>query len=235
MSFDLDHWKLSEKQTKPDLRTLFHYENPRAHEIAHVVMEAERRHRLWFDSHQAPWNLCARIKDRQDLSIVRDMYDFLRKHLAGKVLVSLGAVETPLSGALAETPPKVIINVDRYDDRIGPREAPLDPYMVTTVKHEPNSAVEWNVKADLLDFVSRLPDNSVNLQLDGIDTVIIDDERFHRMLAQELIRVLRPGEILLGNHVDAFDEVARDPRLIQHRIGLLDIFRETQIFEKPLG
>lgn len=235
MSFDPDHWKPSELQSKPDLRHLFHYENPRASEIARVIQEAERHHRLWFNSHQAPWNLCARIKDRQDLPIVREMYDFLRKHLADKVLVSLGAVKTPLAEALAETPPKVVINVDRYDDRIGPREAPLDPYSVTTIKHEPDSAVEWNVKADMLDFVSRLPDNSVNLQLDGIDTVIIDYEPYHRALAQELIRVLRTGGVLLGNHVDAFDEVTRDTQLIQHRLGLVDLFRETKIFEKPLG
>ena len=231
MTFDPDHWQPIEDRT-PNLRERFNYKNPQADEIAAVIARAEKRHTVWFDSHQAPWRLVANLKDRQDIPFVREVHEFFRDRLKDRVLISLGAVEIPLSKALASAPPKVIIHVDRYDHRIGPREAPLDPFAVTQVRHEPDEPLQWNIKADMLDVLSRIPSDSVNVELDGIDTVIIPDEEYHRVLAQELVRVLRPGGVLFGNHVDAFEHLRNNGQLIERRFMLTNDFYETRIFEK---
>ncbi|OGG74173.1 hypothetical protein A3A40_00380 [Candidatus Kaiserbacteria bacterium RIFCSPLOWO2_01_FULL_54_20] len=58
------------------------------------------------------------------------------------------------------------------------------------------------VNADMLDFVSRLPDNSVNFTMNGIDYDILGEGalniKYQWFLAGEIIRTLRPGGIIFG-------------------------------------
>jgi hypothetical protein len=58
------------------------------------------------------------------------------------------------------------------------------------------------VNSDMLDFVSRLPDGSVNFTINGIDNDVLghgpENEEYARILSGEIIRALRPNGILFG-------------------------------------
>jgi len=55
------------------------------------------------------------------------------------------------------------------------------------------------VRADLLNFVSRLTDCSVNITINGIDSDLIYVEGYHEAVAQEIMRVTKPGGVIFGN------------------------------------
>jgi hypothetical protein len=59
------------------------------------------------------------------------------------------------------------------------------------------------VQGDMLDIRSRLPDNSANFTINGIDTWIIENSAYHQALARELERATVPGGIVFGMNSDA--------------------------------
>ncbi len=60
-----------------------------------------------------------------------------------------------------------------------------------------------DVRADMLDFVSRLKDSSVNISINGIDTDLIPDDEYHKSLAKEILRATKQGGIVFGNNSEA--------------------------------
>jgi hypothetical protein len=56
----------------------------------------------------------------------------------------------------------------------------------------------FRVKADLLDFVSHMKNDSANFTINGIDRYIIPSNEYHRALAEELGRTTLPNGIVLG-------------------------------------
>jgi hypothetical protein len=77
-----------------------------------------------------------------------------------------------------------------YDGTIGKLEAVLP---------------EIHVRADMLDFVSRLKDSSVNIVINGIDGSIIKPKEYHELLAKELLRVVRDNGLIFGNNSNCLD------------------------------
>ncbi len=57
------------------------------------------------------------------------------------------------------------------------------------------------VKQDMLDFLERLPDDSVSILCSGIDTTIIWDTRKRKSIATEIFRVLSPDGCYVWNNI----------------------------------
>jgi|GEM_PF-2782445 len=57
---------------------------------------------------------------------------------------------------------------------------------------------------DMLDFVSRLPADSSNFMINGIDDLVLQDptDEYQNALAQEIVRSLKPGGIIFGTNLD---------------------------------
>lgn len=58
---------------------------------------------------------------------------------------------------------------------------------------------EIHVRADMLDFISRLKSSSVNIVINGIDTDIIAPNKYHEFLAKEMLRVVRDNGLIFGD------------------------------------
>lgn len=95
------------------------------------------------------------------------------------------------------------------------------------------------VQSDMLDFIARMPDNSGNFTLNGIDTYIIDLPVYHKALADELERVTAVGGIIFGDHkINAFGrpdfvEFLKKKTNLHQRTDLsMPSYNESWLFEK---
>lgn len=88
---------------------------------------------------------------------------------------------------------------------------------------------------DMLDFVSRLPDDSANFMMNGIDGFILTgSSEYKDALAREIVRTLKPGGIVFGSSFWAVSEKFKGlglERLFQENESLLD----REFFEKKVG
>lgn len=126
----------------------------------------------------------------------------------------------------------VYVGVDIYPH--GAKEKALDPLAFDKERREdfqrPGSPECMLVRSDMLDFVSRLPDNSVNFMMNGLDCV--RGGEYQEKLAKEIIRALKPGGLLVGVNIPgAPDEAVWKARnsleeyeLIAHELSSTPMF-----------
>lgn len=120
----------------------------------------------------------------------------LQRHLAGKVLVDLGGGqdgETALLSVLEKhnIPVDWYVNVDVYNGHASYGQQSAE-------KYDSETAVS-QICADLLDAIQRIPTNAkgVAIALNGIDGFVIKSREYHRQLAEEIDRVVAPGNVVL--------------------------------------
>lgn len=84
--------------------------------------------------------------------------------------------------------------------------------MVTEDERKEMDVVE--VKDDILDFLLHLRDGSVNIMMNGIDAHVAHDPdfgsdtaKYHKRLADEILRVTKGGGVILGLGSDALDAI----------------------------
>jgi len=131
--------------------------------------------------------------------------DIFKDRLNGGILIDLGFGKVPLMKALATRyKSKTYIGVDRYS--IGKEDESSDPHKVMDDLSK-NDIQAILVKSDLLDFASRIPDNSVNFTINGIDKNIIPDEDYQKALVKEMIRATKKGGIIFGFNSDAIANI----------------------------
>lgn len=103
------------------------------------------------------------------------------------------------------------INIDVDFVAIGEGEAPIgqkfDPYIgykrqdnfwLLTEEEKDRAMEALNVKTDMLNFVARLPDNSVNFCLNGIDYYIIERDAYREALFKEIKRATKINGVIFG-------------------------------------
>mgnify|MGYP001572054929 CR=1 FL=1 len=173
------------------------------------------------------------VINAQEENTVRD---FLRRHLSGQVLIDLGGGSSAMSNLASEFGCTTYVNADRapYDEKEKPN--PLVPAGHWQVEDTMNV----HVHADMLDFISRVRENSVNCIINGIDVIIVDDSKYHESLAREMIRATRKGGLIFGTTSYALDQInswieKQQLGLKTVRFGEKDGFRmdeDTFIFEK---
>jgi len=129
--------------------------------------------------------------------------EYLKTKLKDSILVDLGGGQGATAKEIARAyEASAGINVDKF---IGGIELnPLKDLNAESIAKYGNNA-QTNpecalVAADMLDFVSRLPDNSINFMANGIDAYIIGlDHEYNAALAKEIVRAMKPGGVLFGN------------------------------------
>ncbi len=81
---------------------------------------------------------------------------------------------------------------------------------------------ELTVRAHMLDFISRLPDNSANFAFNGIDPDIIPDNDYLMALMDEFVRATRVGGIVFGKNSEVYftKKYGKRMRLMNESVGL---------------
>ncbi len=142
-------------------------------------------------------------KERPDPHHEHPFLDFLKLKLKDAPLFDLGGgriYHSMLNPAryLGAT----YINVDlakNYRD--------LDPHKAKILTHQaddlfPEAYNTILIEADMLEVVTRLPDNSVNFVINGIDRFVIPHGLYHARLQREVQRATRVGGIAFGYYSD---------------------------------
>lgn len=141
--------------------------------------------------------------------------DYFNKKLQNSLLIDIGGG----AGQLMETVAKKF-GVDEYinvDIQIGKPRDPYIGYARTDADYSFLSEEErkqtmqgLDVSADMLDFVARIPNNSANFVLNGIDMYVILTPKYREALFNEIVRAAKIGGILFGTGSDIWKA---DPRL----------------------
>ena len=120
---------------------------------------------------------------------------FFRQHLQGSNLVDLGGgtMRNPMYDFAKYFQAQLYINVEMPG-----LQQDWAAYRVAQKQEQGGDFVAVDLDADMLAFVSQMKDGSANFTLNGIDWAAIGDQRYHRALAKELLRVTRPGGLIFG-------------------------------------
>lgn len=129
------------------------------------------------------------------------IFVFIKEHCKDSVLVDLGGNNLDIFSA-NNLQAGMYVGVNRYSDKKGEVD-PRKPSSISMGTTNVHGLVEISsrsiyVKADMLDFVSRMPDASANFTINGIDRAIIDDIEYHKALAVEIARATRVGGVIFG-------------------------------------
>ena len=166
---------------------------------------------IWRD---VPKSFAKDVVSNEPRDYFRERAAFFKEKLSGKPLVDLGGGRTCTLLPIADhNEASAYINVDKYVGRFADLERnPLrnqyesyfSPKNILRDLKRPvlTSNIEPAfIYADMLDFVARLPDNSANFALFGLDEDIIGgDRRYHEALSKEIARALRGGGIVFGRN-----------------------------------
>ncbi len=162
----------------------------------------------------------------------RILYDserksFFEKHLTGQILIDLGGgISSVLMTTLTETiKVKTYINVDIDFDFLKNKEFGL-PMSMKTV----NGITKVKIGGDMLDFVSRIQYANkgigINFTMNNIDECNIDNREYFIALANEVIRILRPGNIIFGCYSPMFFAQLSE----RDKLQAVPLFQEEQKF-----
>jgi len=145
------------------------------------------------------------------------LVELFKKAISGNVLCELGGAGGRMEFLAANMDAGLYINVDKYPNGIKNDPKPVDP-MVGVIKQRDfvvkmsgmKDVVliegihdEIHVRADMLDFISRLKDASVNIVINGIDSEVIKVPEYHELLAKEILRVTKKNGVIFGNMSDS--------------------------------
>lgn len=217
----LEQWPtpLSPEKEKPiSLPALLSYKNPRAEEYARIIERVRKQVAAseWGsppDEYAGDWQRVVEPKpDGNDSKYKK----FLEKKLKGSLLIDLGGGraadrtgKTHIGHVAEKLGVKTYINVERFlSDNVS-----VDLFTDVSEKvgvEQPKNTKIITVKGDMLDFISRLPDNSANFSMNGIDHFVIEDEEYHNALTTELTRTTKPGGVVFGINCDAVFSLSKD-------------------------
>lgn len=129
------------------------------------------------------------------------------ERLRGRTLIDLGGGQSSMQDFAADYGASTYVCVDRYGQT---RESPVDPLHPEQESDPTENLHEIAVKADMLDFISRLKDRSANLTINGVDLFIIGNRDYHEALARELVRVVGDEGIIFGDYSEALKVLNRN-------------------------
>lgn len=216
---------------KFSLKTFLNYQNPKAKEYEELIKtevarttSVKERSGLDppIDEYSEQW------LNKIFLEVHKELLEFIREKISRELLVDLGGGRRATMKWLAkEFKVKTYIDVEKYlADKF-----PLDPVMniAEQLGQTPEEAEETEivlVKADMLNFVSRVPDNSVNFVINGIDTFVIDSPKYHSALAREISRTTKIGGVVFGINADALYELQES--------RFRDVTREQKVYREDI-
>jgi len=185
-----------------DPQSLLTFENPRMKEYDELLARLAKERKTGSidqEPYSDQWKLLIFGEELgRDVPALR----YLREKLKGKWLLDLGSG----SGGMKDV--ARILGVSRYIgvDKYPGRKESGSGYKDIVLKESANgSTIEVAVASgDMLQFIARLPSESVNITINGIDVSIINDESYYKALATEIARVTPSGGIVFGVNAEVF-------------------------------
>jgi hypothetical protein len=179
-----------------DLEKLLSYENPNAGEIDEVVRQEEKEERQFntrdlYHDHTSKWIdqlIYEKNEEKEQYSSenLEKVKNVMKEFIEGKILVDLGGGER-------------YYKMEKLANSCGASSyLCVDKYQYDGNKFRSNEGV-MRVRMDMLRFVSRLPDNSVNFTISGIDGYVLPDRDYKEALAHEMARTTLQNGIVFGN------------------------------------
>jgi hypothetical protein len=153
------------------------------------------------------------VAELREIKVATKIRDYLRTKLKDDILIDLGGGYGRMFFAAEDLGVGTYINVDKmitHQTDYNPFEAVCNHFQESLIKDlggEELKARRINVAADMLFFLTLLPDNSVNIAINGIDRTIVDS-KYSKALANEIIRVTKKGGVILGTNSDALIDIA---------------------------
>lgn len=194
---------------------------------------------------------------KADSPEARESLQYLTDKIKDHDLIDLGGSTGGYIRPLAkELGARTYITVDRFFSRRRNEDSPvydlpLDPYtnIGTEIWSELPEQLSGKgrtesaaVKADMLDFVSRLPDNSANFTLNGIDSAIVsrpDDimsadrnTEYEEAVVKEIIRATKKGGIIFGCDIPFIVGALENNPAFKRYEPALQVAEEVYIYEK---
>lgn len=174
--------------------------------LTRVPSDAEARNirYLEFESSEH-WALETPHSDLWSSRNVPEADKILQEKLNGKPLLDLGGAAGLIRGILKRKEISVskYINVDKFfftrsDTGPGNWETLLNEKTPQGFRFSERND-EIRVSAGMLDFLQYAADGSVDaISINGIDMEIIDDLNYHKELANQIRRVLKPAGVVFG-------------------------------------
>jgi len=239
-----------ETEEKVSLRDFLTYENPNLPRYQRLIEEElksggttfpQQFSEGWVDIY---FNSSPNARGEEKYNPQGEQQKELRRlfgeKLQGEILIDVGGGQAEFMQELAKkSGVKRYINVDYWNRE---SDQPLDPYVGRPAQSDyprlpenervrPMEAIL--VGADMLDFVARLPNNSCNFVINGIDQYTASNNDYRKALMEELIRTTKVGGIVFGMGSDIW--LRDDPRLkdVGKKLGLdVGSYTSEAIFEK---
>lgn len=204
----LEGYKTPEDGGKVSLRDILVYDNPRQEEYREIIEEELKssNRRYLPESISEGW-VDVYFNRLEDDIYNPPRYAKLREYLTDKlnsgILIDVGGGGGEYIAELAKkSGVSKYINVDLYSKRNS-----TDPfngkiinrnYRRLSDEEKVRQMDDIQVDSDMLDFVSRLPDNCANFAVNGIDTYVIDSNKYRDVLFNEIVRATKVGGIIFG-------------------------------------
>ncbi len=173
------------------------------------------------------------IVERHNPRILRKASEFFRDKLKDAFLIDLGGGWGAIMAQFARkfgVQTYIIVDLGDVHDPYSAQPIELECELLSE-EEKTRTMTALRVSDDMLDFVARLPDNSANFVLNGIDWDIIRDNEYRSALISELARTTRHGGIVFGAGTDL---VPYDSQFVSKSEGLrLELIGpETFVLEK---
>jgi hypothetical protein len=159
-----------------------------------LIQEVSENHTITYDPlmsiTSAGWECILRDPEQKN---------FFEEHLKGQILIDLGGgVRSNLMTKLTqEIKVETYINVDIGFDFLKNKQFGL-PMSMETV----NGITKVKIGGDMLDFVSRIQYANkgigINFTINNIDECNINNFEYFTALADEIVRILKPENIIFG-------------------------------------
>jgi hypothetical protein len=162
-------------------------------------------------------NFVSEINYRYDEDVKREL-----ESLRGQVVVDLGAGETLFGYAIADN-----FGAKGY---VGIEPIFAEKLVREVEKEKHNGTPIAVVKEDMLNFLRRLPGDSVSLLCSGIDGDIIPEMDYREATAREIARVLDPEGVYVGHlypgHIVLPEVEEIDKKLVDRQDGAFLAYRK---------
>lgn len=186
------------------IEDLFDPERSVSDEYREIIKSGESKNAYLKAKFSEYWNTFLRNPDSAP-----EARDFFQKHIQDSMLIDLGGGGSPMSKGsnmfyLAGIfDAKAYISVDKFaysENSEYDESAPAE-------RSGRRGSLRRNlrcfyIRSDMLEFVSKMRDNSVNFVLNGIDSFTIGGKGYHTALAKEIARATRSDGIIFGVNSD---------------------------------
>ncbi len=203
---------------------LLSYENPKREEINRAIEKAEEEGmKKTFPGNEYLIKAVFEFGMMPDLNI--PAIEFLKRKLNGKIVVDLGGGIGGSAILAKETGAEIYVNVERFNihGEVS-TDKPIDDQKIDGLR-------EIHFKADMLDFISRVNSESVNILISQIDKLIIKSSNYHSVLAREILRVTEKGGIIFGSQSEVLS-LLKYRQDYKEKVSLKFESGDVHIFEK---